>query len=1334
MPVLVVAEKPSAAGEIAKVVGGMKRQSGYWSGNHYWITWAIGHLVGLAAPHQVDQKWKQWHLDQLPILPKDWPLIVLEKTADHYDIVKGLLLSRKVTSVVAATDAGREGELIFRYLYQKSGCRKPVKRLWISSLTKEAIATGLRNLRPSDEFDHLAQEAQVRAKADWLVGINLSRTYSLLLNEQYSVGRVQTPTLAMIVEREQAINDFKIEEYLEVHGTFCLRNKETVQEEKNFPGILVEKTKKGKWISKRFSMDGVSANLSIKQGKRASFRVGSCENKKIDLPPPLFHDLTELQRHANRLYGFKAEETLRYAQDLYEKKMITYPRTDCRYLSTTVANAGKTIAVACGVFYQEVLVGIDLNKPLSSRFIKDSAVTEHHAIIPTGMGVAQQGISANARKIFDLVCRRFLAAWFPSWVRAVTTVLIEIEIVDDVLNRQKVLEEERYQSHGKRLIQKGWRLIDGIGDKSLGKEYLLPENIAEGQFLQLKEIKSVPKKTEPPSRLTDSTLLTAMQSAGKTFERAQLSGAMIKKGLGTAATRAGIIETLVSRGFVVREKKHFRPTAKGMRLVSAVDSRVKSPNLTGGWEERLARVGKGQETAESYQRDIEAFISEIVAREKMKKGHPGDVKKPQEMISLEKDTHQSCIPTIEDHFQSMRDGEMAKSKFCRENTDGNIDTVLRERFGHPGFRPHQRDICEKMIAGRDGLLVMPTGAGKSLCYQIPGFVRQGTTIVISPLIALIDDQVTSLQQIGMKAAGIHSGMTRQESRDVCLSVKNQQLDFLFIAPERLGVDGFLTFLARQKISLIAVDEAHCISQWGHDFRPDYRKLHERLPALRPSPILAMTATATPVVQRDIISQLGLENPELQIHGFKRDNIAIEVVGCAPSKREQKLINYLQDESRRPAIVYTNKRALAEEIAASLQSVCQCEPYHAGLSSAQRRGVQSRFLGGTTPVVVATIAFGMGIDKSNIRSVIHMALPGSLEGFYQEIGRSGRDGELARSVLFFSEVDKNIHDFFHKKNYPELEELTRVLEVLSPKKGMSNSDLGKLCGRNEELSLILERLIALKAIEKDDAGQYHLSQTDWTDLYLRQKRHHQEQIQYMQDFAQDTIGCRMVNLVKYFGEVTTPLDRCGKCDNCARHECQVKHYRGEQSKDRERLETIFQFLHQQKRALPLGTVYRHINGKKPISRPYFFDLIGALHHRSFVSVERFPSGPGKQYYRVALATKETTLGSRLPFLIGATGGGGVKKKEAPRSKPAQLRRSMLSQSSEEQAVSALKAWRLRRAKKENKRAFQIMSNRTLSLIAKKLPRDDSSLLAIKGIGPKKHSAYGREILVIIDGLV
>ena len=459
----------------------------------------------------------------------------------------------------------------------------------------------------------------------------------------------------------------------------------------------------------------------------------------------------------------------------------------------------------------------------------------------------------------------------------------------------------------------------------------------------------------------------------------------------------------------------------------------------------------------------------------------------------------------------------------------DLPELLRVRFGHTEFRPFQETVCRVVAGGRDSLLVMPTGAGKSLCYQLPGLARGGTTLVVSPLIALMEDQVAKLRERGLRAARIHSGRDRAESRAACLDYLGGQLDFLFIAPERLRVPGFPEMLARRKPALIAIDEAHCISQWGHDFRPDYRLLGDRLPLLRPSPIIALTATATPRVQRDIVQQLDMAGARLFIHGFRRENIAIEVVEVPPAARPGAVVRLLAPAERRPAIIYSPTRKQTESLAAELSLRFPTGAYHAGLIAARRDEVQSGFLAGQLEVIVATIAFGMGVDKPDVRTVVHTAIPASLEGYYQEIGRAGRDGSPARAILLHSYADRRTLEFLLDQSYPPPGMLLMMFRQLE-QGPMSRQELARASGvPSEEFEALLDRL-RVHGGARVEGLTVHRGSDRWIKAYEAQREHRLRQLDEIQRFTRANT-CRMLQLVQHFGDQEDRGGSCGLCDVC-----------------------------------------------------------------------------------------------------------------------------------------------------------------------------------------------------------
>jgi DNA topoisomerase-3 len=428
---------------------------------------------------------------------------------------------------------------------------------------------------------------------------------------------------------------------------------------------------------------------------------------------------------------------------------------------------------------------------------------------------------------------------------------------------------------------------------------------------------------------------------------------------------------------------------------------------------------------------------------------------------------------------------------------------------------------------------------------LPGIARGGTTLVISPLISLIEDQVAALRAKGFAAERIHSGRDRATSRRVCTDYLEGRLQFLFIAPERLRVQGFPEMLAKRKPALIAIDEAHCISQWGHDFRPDYRRIGPHLPAFRPAPVIALTATATEVVQNDIVVQLGLPRVKKFIHGFRRDNIAIEVVEVAPSARLNMVRQILAQPGRRPAIVYTPTRREAESVARAIGAL----PYHAGMDPKRRDDIQAAFLGDEVNTIVATIAFGMGIDKPDVRTVIHTGLPGSLEGYYQEIGRAGRDGAPSRAILMQAYSDRRTHDYFFERDYPEPDVLAAIFNLLSSEPRQHDDVLKAARMDEESFAAALDKLAIHGGAEVDSAGNLTRGTGEWRPSYEEQCERKQAQLRDVLRFTECN-QCRMVKLVRHFGDLAGAREPCGICDYCAGDDTIAQQFRPASRAERE----------------------------------------------------------------------------------------------------------------------------------------------------------------------------------------
>ena len=1391
MTTLVIAEKPSVARDIAQVLGARGREDGYLRGPRHLVTWAIGHLVTLAEPHEMNPAWKKWRLQDLPLLPPSWPLVVSQTTRDQFEVVRKLLVSREVSDVVCATDAGREGELIFRYIYEAAGARKPIQRLWISSLTPDAIAEGFRKLRAGSAFDALADAARGRSRADWLVGMNLSRAYSLLNDDNLSVGRVQTPTLAMVVAREQEITAFVPEDYLEVVATFeprpgaaqgpkepQARAAADAQDPErgavSYTGTYTRPEAKGR-EARRLAPDGEEAAKIVERARRGAAQIESVERETRRLPPPLLYDLTELQRHANRIYGFTAQRTLDIAQALYERwKLISYPRTDSRHLSGAVAATLPAIVEAISAPYRPLLAEGTGERPLGRRFVDDAKVTDHHAILPTE-AQPPESLPDDERKIHDLVCRRLLSSWHGDHVYAVTTVVTAIT-TDEA--------KDRYASSGTSIEVVAWKALDPKPrqeprDRARApQEPTLPGGLQRGMPQRVLEAKPVTRRTRPPPRFSDGTLLTAMETAGRTLDEKEISDAMREKGLGTPATRAAILETLLRRQYVVREGKVLQATPKGIALIEAVHPHVKSPAMTGEWEAKLARIERGEGRLDAFMREIEDYVRQVVGT--VAGGAPlrspsaiaqGSYVRTPTPPSVNTGVYSPTPPPVTQgaysrtpsppsvtqgaHSQarvppSVTPGAYSQAaavtaRPARPARSSDLGTLLRDAFKLPSFRPYQEIVCREVASGKDVLLVMPTGAGKSLCYQLPGLARGGTTLVVSPLIALMEDQVAKLVQLGFAAERIHSGRGRPESRSVCKAYLEGALDFLFVAPERLGVPGFPEMLARRTPALIAIDEAHCISQWGHDFRPDYRMLGERLPLLRPAPVIALTATATPAVQDDIIQELRLPSPVRFIHGFRRTNIGVEVVERNPSDRATLVRELLIDPARRPAIVYAPTRKDSEAIARALSPGLRAEAYHAGLGAGVRDEVQSAFLGSAIDIIVATTAFGMGIDKADVRTVIHTALPATLEGYYQEIGRAGRDGAPSRAVLIHSFVDTKTHEFFLDRDYPEADVLGRLQAVLG-QEPMAIADLSRRANiPPPECEKALEKLWIHGGALVDPDETVRRGTANWRPTYERQREHKRRQLEKMRRYA-ETPTCRMLQLVAHFGDQNDSGAPCGTCDVCKPSSCMAQLFRAPTAEEQSATQQILGAL-RARDGRAVGQMHRELFEGSSIDRKALEHILGALVRAGDVEIvadEFVKDGGTITFQRVFLtpSAKRGACSADLRFVVipprpaksartkrTRTPKGGVRAKADPGVVRA-LREPITSED-EPPLASTLRAWRQAEARKRGVPAFRILTDRTLLGIAMARPSDEAELLEVAGMGPSALKKYGRALLSIVS---
>ena len=587
--ILVIAEKPSVARDIAGVLGAKQKGDGCLIGEDYIISWAIGHLITLANPEEYDPALKKWSRQSLPIIPGEIKLAPVARTKSQLNILKKLMNSKDTDNIICATDSGREGELIFRYIYDYVKCKKSVQRLWISSMTQEAIKEGFANLKPSEEYDNLYESAKCRSEADWLVGINASRVYTIKYGALLSIGRVQTPTLNILVQRHKEIENFVPKTYFQIKAEF-----------ENYSGLWTDLENNENQIFDEEKAKGIYEKLEGKTGEIVDITV-----ERKSQPPGLLYDLTLLQRECNRRFSYSAKNTLQIAQDLYEKrKLITYPRTDSQYLSDDMK--GKCIGTIKSLPKAEYGKFIDYltalpKLPMGKRIFNNDKVSDHHAIIPTGKTVNMASLSEGERNVYDMIVRKFLAAFYPNYLYDVTKIITQAE-------------GENFLTQGNTVVDLGWKALfpaEKSKNKDKDEEAILPA-VQKGEKYEITALDLQRKETQPPKPYNEEHLLGAMENAGRFTDDEALKEQLKESGIGTPATRAAIIERIIEVGYVTRKGKNLIPTEKGIKLTEIVPEELKSPETTGKWERGLTSISKGSMDSKRFMGSISRFVHFIV--------------------------------------------------------------------------------------------------------------------------------------------------------------------------------------------------------------------------------------------------------------------------------------------------------------------------------------------------------------------------------------------------------------------------------------------------------------------------------------------------------------------------------------------------------------------------------------------------------------------------------------------------------------------------------------------------------------------------------------------------
>jgi DNA topoisomerase III len=663
MKSFILAEKPSVARELARVMDCNWKKRGYIEGRDYVVSWALGHLVTLAEPHDYDEKLKRWNLADLPMLPEKTKLKIISRTRDQYNIVKSILNRKDINEVIIATDAGREGELVARWIMDKAKWHGAVRRLWISSQTDAAIKDGFAKLKPGRLYEKLYRAAVCRAESDWLIGLNVTRALTCKFDARLNAGRVQTPTLALIVQREKDISNFTPKDFWNIKGDFG-----------EFTGLWQNKDGNTR-IFNNDTADELINKISGKTGTVHDVVFKAGKDK-----PPLAYDLTELQRDANKKFGFSAKHTLDMAQRLYERyKLITYPRTDSRYLTSDMT---KTLLVRLQRIYispYKHLVEQLLKNPLNltTHLINDKKVTDHHAIIPTEQKVNLDELTADEKKVYDLVVKRFITVLYPDHIYNSVAVVCKVE-------------GELFYTRGKVVKEQGWKAVTTEEKEDVHEKDKITAELKKyplkGSKIELKSCKAVKSQTKPPSHYTEASLLTAMENPGKFIDDVDLRQSIKAGGLGTPATRAEIIEKLIRSNYIERQSKTLLPTPHAFQLLELVPDELQSPELTARWEKRLHEISEGKEDGKEFMEAIRKNAATLV----------NQIKADDRSFKITNYSDTKC-PQCGKYMV-----KFSTKLICSDHKCGYEITNKEQRGNATGFRSQRQKRDDRQLVGRFG--------------------------------------------------------------------------------------------------------------------------------------------------------------------------------------------------------------------------------------------------------------------------------------------------------------------------------------------------------------------------------------------------------------------------------------------------------------------------------------------------------------------------------------------------------------------------------------------------------------------------------------------------------